>query len=142
MREIKFRAWDKENKKMLVSEDEENYLSIYLDGTFDSLGNMLDISDSRRRQRSEELELMQFTGLKDKNGKEIYEGDIVDVKYWGIGSIIFMDKAMINPEYGFCKVLPAFLIKKDNKNSTFLYKDKDLKVIGNIYENPKLMERD
>jgi len=142
MREIKFRAWDKENKKMLVSEDEENYLSIYLDGTFDSLGNMLDISDSRRRQRSEELELMQFTGLKDKNGKEIYEGDIVDVKYRGIGSIIFMDKAMINPEYGFCKVLPAFLIKQDNKSSAFLYKDRDLKVIGNIYENPELMERD
>jgi uncharacterized phage protein (TIGR01671 family) len=75
----------------------------------------------------------QFTGLLDKNGKEIYEGDICKMKYpWDwIGEIIF--------EYG------SFSLNS-NKETLLVYSyqwhcdDKEIEVIGNIHQNPELLE--
>ena len=71
MREIKFRAWDKQTKKMWMSK-------CYL---------LIDIANGRPFNTVEDMYmpkdryiLMQYTGLKDKNGKEIYEGDICKIK--------------------------------------------------------------
>lgn len=110
MREIKFRAWDIVNKKMIQWES-----SFFGDVVWGMTGD--------------KYVEMQFTGLKDKNGKEIYEGDIVKLEQWNpsIAEVVF-DRG------GFC-----FRFKKDD---TYYPDGKYLEegeVIGNIYENPELL---
>ena len=73
MREIKFRAWDKDKKRML-------YAGIHDRNWYATPANDEGGCHTVRSKMPEDracLEIMQFTGLKDKNGKEIYEGDIV-----------------------------------------------------------------
>lgn len=83
-----------------------------------------------RDDKLKDIVLMQCTGLKDKNGRLIYEGDICKYKFEEIGE----QKAIIY----FNKELCSFLAKPLND---FQYiKINDCEVIGNIYENPKLLE--
>ena len=124
MRKIKFRAWDKENEKMMKVSSlhlENKEISVKENGTF-HLFRMQD--------------LMQYTGLKDKNGKEIYEGDVVLVKLGGISTWY---KTVIKFKEG---VFIASLI--DGKDYIYIFNrgfdNNDFEVIGNIYENKKLLE--
>ena len=124
MREIKFRAWDKENEKMMKVSSlhlENKEISVKENGTF-HLFRMQD--------------LMQFTGVKDKNGKEIYEGDIVLIKLdetstWYKTVVGFKKGAFI-----------ANLIDKEDYVYIFHhgFTDDDFEIIGNIYENKSLLE--
>jgi len=73
MREIKFRVWDKDNQKMWDRIDLNfcmKYGQIYIDNDY-----------IKELGISKNVELMQYTGLKDKNGKEIYEGDIIEMQH-------------------------------------------------------------
>lgn len=124
MREIKFRAWDKERKAWWT-----------LDGT-DKLSVLND----------EAFEIMLYTGLKDKNGKEIYEGDIVKCYEEDVEAEPYIKKVSW---YGDDCHYPAFdLDPMDDYiecNGLQYYagvqpNGEQIEIIGNIYENPELLE--
>lgn len=125
MREIKFRAWIKEgayDDGILPDGNEMDYIQGFVGETvWCSDNSEIDIKS---------CELMQFTGLKDKNGKEIYEGDIIKGDTYGHILEVIWDE-------GYCGFSPFLdLIDGD-------YTGEDwgrCEVIGNIYENPELLE--
>ena len=122
MREIKFRAWDKQNKNM-----EE----------VDLLGsNVLHIKNSEW-ENIEDFEVMQYTGLKDKNGVEVYEGDILKLFYGKENTPLTTTKVYFNEE-GYW----------DSKNLSEQHPFRacyggfsKCEVIGNIHENPELLKQ-
>ncbi|GAB6499803.1 MULTISPECIES: YopX family protein [Bacillus] len=84
------------------------------------------------------LDPQQYTGLKDKNGKEIYEGDILECHHKIKGNVFFHDGSYgISSEE--CELNVEDINTYDNLNVE-LINDNDLVVIGNIYENPELLE--
>jgi uncharacterized phage protein (TIGR01671 family) len=113
MREIKFRAWDNQNQKMINN-------AYYIRG-FHILSHI-----------EGDFILMQYTGLKDKNGKEIYEGDIC--KTYGHDDGFLIDQVIF--EDG------SFLFTNPLKLSVELrgFKKDYIEVIGNIHENPELIK--
>lgn len=79
----------------------------------------------------------QYTGLKDKNGKEIYEGDIVESISGKIGYVIFLQQEM-----GYVVVWDNCDTRLGHRNRGGGYEyDESIVVIGNIYDNPKLVKR-
>lgn len=85
----------------------------------------------------------QYTGLHDKNGKEIYEGDVVlyedwEMAYEGGGNDSFINKGII--EYVECNCCFNVTERQTVELQDVLYKDNEsLEVIGNIYDNPELL---
>lgn len=133
MRTIKFRAWDKEYEKMTYFDDEDyEYnppLVFRLDQVFKKNSNYDDYEDFEYNDITDKVEVMQYTGLHDKNGKEIYEGDIVKsffVDTDEAGNEIYKYHII---EVKYDEVLCSYKIDK------FM----NLEVIGNIYENKELL---
>ena len=124
MREIKFRAWHKEEKIM----GEVLGIDILHKEIFFSNEDV----DCYEHTDFKDIELMQYTGLKDKNEKEIYEGDIVKFRAnHGIGVIKYSD------EWG------AFVVEYIKPRPLAVlgmnYYKEDIEVLGNIYQNPELL---
>lgn len=128
MREIKFRAWDEEEKQMLETQDLSSPREFWA-----WLG-LIDVV------------LMQFTGLKDKNGKEIYEGDIVHNGYGGPYYTRKMIVCWLDYHAGWSlatdiKNIGDWAIKMEGQLSNGAQpRFSSYKIIGNIYENPELLE--
>jgi uncharacterized phage protein (TIGR01671 family) len=158
MREIKFRAWDKEKQRMLpVTSMEFNQWWVSCTPISDMECNVLEYGErnSFKNEKTDRHILMQFAGLTDKNGKEIYEGDILKVKtgwyrskkqsendkfnnsvkgetYWTVEHRVFncrMGYMVYGVDRRFNKLLTKSMIFNN-----------EAEVIGNIYENPELLE--
>lgn len=131
MREIKFRAWDYNDEKVIPwesiriekDENETNLSVVVFDG---SVGDHYD-----------DFPIMQYTGLKDSKGVEIYEGDILRCYHWTNGFVFYLDGSYH---------VSSDQVSLDYENHTTydhlnsdLIADNTLIVIGNIYDNPELL---
>lgn len=110
MREIKFRFYDNKDKEMIAPTKNERKDIIFEKWEFNPKAS----------------ELMQYTGLKDKNGTEIYEGDIVQTGWQGNekGVVVFESS--------------TYCVDSGNGYMYFNHPE-SYEVIGNIYENPELL---
>ena len=137
MRTIKFRAWDNENNQMLDVQ-ELNFEDCFYGGEMQIKTTMYnDYFDCR------EMPLMQYTGLHDENGKEIYEGDIIEFSYdMFVGNFdTFVAKGKVVFEEGAFYV-EAFENERTTEGEAYLLYSINLdtiEVIGNIYENKELL---
>lgn len=133
MRQIKFRAWVKQEKKIFPVSD------LNFDGNDDEPVGVNGCGDSScptcvEWYPFEFIELMQYTGLKDKNGVEIYEGDILYYTPFETHS----NDRVVEYKLGFYH---GKLIR--NGYSQLLHECiEDVEVIGNIYSNPGLLEEE
>jgi len=133
-REIKFRAWDE------IGEWMGDITSIDFDEK--SIFMTTRCSDDENCFELDKTPIMQYTGLKDKNGKEIFEGDVVE--YNDFNSLRTgghaEDKIIVGKVIFSCGM---WMVEENNCGHDLyeaLVNDEELKVIGNIYENPELVE--
>ncbi len=138
MRPIKFRAWDERKKEWL------SYFAVSNTGLIQALDDKGNDWSARDGQN---VSLMQYTGLTDKNGKEIYEGDVVEWDdnsdgRWRRRCVVGWTPAHYTLKgYYYDVKKPEEKTPIDFRFGAFIYEeDGELEVIGNIYESPDLIK--
>jgi len=143
MRQIKFRAWDARERKMYTPGKGDTFFTKLF---YDALGNLeeyeqgmntikhgsISTSGSYTYEPEKDNLLLQWTGLVDGEGKEIYEGDILDSKYERDHFELVVIKW--NEE---CACFSASTI--DGTSAISLTSIEWTRVVGNIYQNPELL---
>lgn len=126
----KYRAWDKTDKEMYLV-DEINFNR----GEFESIGDGITFL-----READKVELMQSTGLKDKNDKEIFEGDILtdghttgDIRNHPTLGFYIVDESSKEGYLSDTVGIEDFEEAKEFMRNS-------IEVIGNVYENPELLE--
>jgi uncharacterized phage protein (TIGR01671 family) len=127
MREIKFRAWDDKKEIMIYDGDEVGTIDFHSGDHIDIFYIKMQSYDILRLYTN----IMQYTGLKDKNGQEIYEGDIVKVSAPRKDDLIFR-VVWDDSQAGFQMVID------EDEVTSYSFFCVPCEVIGNIYENPGL----
>ena len=135
MRDIKFRAWDKQTKRLFQVQTLQFYGA---NNTVDACWtNGVDFDGESTLGEPElnnlhNLELMQYTGLKDKKGVEIYEGDILFHPLQGRRKVYYPYSERV-ASYGLRDIDNGFGSTLQDSHAVW-------EIIGNIYENPELLE--
>ncbi|MFD1484667.1 YopX family protein [Lacticaseibacillus baoqingensis] len=127
MREIKFRVWDKDSEWM------DNVVRLEADdsGHIDTAEGYGDVYHN--------FVLMQYTGLRDKNGREIYEGDIVKLHQVVLSPDDTIGWVEYTAQYGYSI---RFGKRRCRQSDWATDEGAKYEVIGNIFENPELLEAD
>lgn len=121
MREIKFRAWDNVD---------------YMSTPF-----TLQEVQYGRIQFTSDTKIMQYTGMKDKNGKEIYEGDIMKLPLYGI-VIVVWNEDVSSFQYAYNAIGKGSSIGGRMTNNLYGFEStKKYEIIGNIYQHPELLNQ-
>jgi hypothetical protein len=132
-REIRFRVWDTKNKIMVTDKNWEQYKNnstLGYEYCKDEWYPVYQVLEMIFPVISDQFEKMQFTGLKDKNGNEIYEGDVLSINDFSC-PVTFSDG--------------CFQLKSSpNQGTSPLTGERAsrLKVIGNIYQHPELLNQE
>ena len=122
-REIKFRVWDLDKQTMVYPTIQHNekyvmQLNCHYIGEFNG-----------KKYNTVQMPLMQFTGLYDRNGGEIYEGDILTDDFGSIAVVVWYDTyAQFRLDYG------------EDDIHLFDGQQNEMTIFGNIYENPELLQ--
>ena len=150
-REIKFRAWYEKTSQMgydfvslgrqyFNTETEKTEFKLYIDVMLEDNGSKnKNITSVEGVPDGKGLVLMQFTGLFDKNGVEIYEGDVVehgsrDELDFGVGTV------ERNKEWACFELKCSYDWGDTHTSNEVIAASREWRVIGNIYENPELLE--
>ena len=133
-REIKFRLWSKIGKIFIETNNPNLEFVINNNGYLYSIENFYGEIYILPQM---DIEVLQFTGLQDRNGKEIYEGDILKYNFPYDGRLKYVSPVK------FLETEASFGIKDRYENEIPLYRiaaNNYFEIAGNIYENPELLE--